>query len=94
VKRSVERERARLVAALTITSLIQDIFLVGANLFAGLANVCSAMAQAHTNFSNTFLFLYRDQANKYLDLTGITYASGKRDGGRPAEIEEGEEEDA
>ena len=80
MSRSVENQRARLVAALTLLSLVQDFFLLWANLFAGLANLvnglCSffkALSQAAQNFSNTFLFAYKATDAKYQALTGSSF---------------------
>lgn len=82
MSRSVENQRSRLVAALTLLSLCQDFFLFWANLFAGLANltngVCSffkALSQSAINFSNTFLRAYRATDAKYEALTGDSFSS-------------------
>jgi hypothetical protein len=80
VSRSVENQRARIVWLLMLSSLLQDVCLLFANLFGGLANLTNGvsslwkgLAQGSINFSNTFLFLWKDQNEKYQALTGRSF---------------------
>ena len=80
MSRSVENHRTRLVWVLMLSSLAQDFFLAFANFFGGCANLTNGvsslfkgLAQASINFSNTFLFLWKDQNEKYRALTGRSF---------------------
>lgn len=85
---SVERQRSRVTAALLAASLAQDTCLLVANLSSGVGGVFQSVATSFTNYAQTFAWVFNDQQQKYVAITGRSFATAA-----PAREEEGVEAD-
>lgn len=85
MKRSVEGERGRIVAALVLVSLLQDSCLLIANASVGVAKFFDCISTSFANFAKTFSWLFNDQSSKYQMLTGRSFTQ--------APPQEGDEEE-